>query len=90
MDRNKQLMAITGILVLGLIVTSVGWFQSHREVIKLKNVDSQVAQYEDSLAVCESNTATTYDPVTCVDRLTQLSKLLSKYEEKIKNIKIEN
>ncbi len=88
MERNKQCAVVIAILVLAVIFSTIGWIKAQNEVMMLKNVDQSIAQYDDSLAVCDSNSSES-DDVACVERLSQLSNLLSKYEAKIKSIQAE-
>jgi hypothetical protein len=93
METNQQKKIITGlsigagVLLIALIITSIGWAKTNRELQSFRNGDGQLVEIKNSLELC-NNPETLEAQVACVERLSQLSKLLAQYDEKLRSIKV--
>lgn len=85
--QNKNpavpLIIIAVILLALLVVSVVGWTRAQSELRDVKNTGGQLSGEKNVLAVCD-DTSTLDKQTACVERLSDLSKLLSSYEAKIK------
>jgi len=90
-DKQKKIIMVLGIgavvLLVALIITSIGWAKSNRELQSFRSGDGQLVEIKNSLELCD-NPETVEAQIACVERLSQLSKLLAEYDEKLRAIKV--
>ncbi len=83
----KILIAVCAVLAVAVIITTTGWVKSNQELRGFRSGDGELIGLEESFAVCE-DTSEINKQNQCVERLSELSKLLAKYAEKLKEIEI--
>lgn len=84
--RNSTLVAITVMLVIAFGITLTGWIKARNELIDYRT-GNQVAEQATDLSICD-NISSTSDERRCTEKLVELSKKLSEYEEVIKRIQV--
>ncbi len=84
--KNVPLWVVVALLVL-LIISTIAWIKTSAELSKYTTVGQDIVQNQDSLAVCD-DTNNPESQALCVKQLGELSKLLTKYEQKLRNINL--
>lgn len=70
------MLILIGILITLLIVTTIGWTRAH-------STHTETSSFRQSLSVCEDMSS--FDTQnTCFERLSELSKLLDEYGNKLR------
>lgn len=85
MHNRNTLLAIIIILFIGLVISVGGWYQANKAFSDFRGDDAKLAEFENSLSVCDK-TETPAEQQACARELAEFTKLLSKYEQKIRTI----
>jgi hypothetical protein len=88
MQNKNTLLAIIIILFIGLVISVGGWYKASNGTFGSKSDDAKLMEFENSLSVCDK-TETLSEQTACTRKLQDLSQLLNKYEEKIRNINVQ-
>lgn len=86
MQNKNTLLAIIIILFIGLVISVGGWYRANKTFSDFRGDDAKLAGFENSLSVCDK-TETPAEQSACARELAEFTKLLSKYEDKIRAIK---
>lgn len=88
MQNRNTLLAIIIILFIGLVISIGGWYRANKAFSDFRGDDAKLAEFENSLSVCDK-TETIEEQNACARELAEFTKLLSKYEKKIKAINVQ-
>jgi|GEM_PF-6241213 len=87
MENKKYHTVAIVLLALALAITSIYLIKSRSEISELKSGVVNFNEKAFTLTVCE-NITTAEAESACINRLVQISKILTTYEEKLKSISI--